>query len=55
MQIDGYIRGFGITWSYTPHRDRVVAESRGKVPGYSHVYGTTEQYRYQMEFYATVP
>lgn len=55
MQIDGYIRGFGVTWSYTPHRDRGVTVSRGKAPWYSPVYGTPEQYRYQMEFYATVP
>lgn len=53
MQIDGYIKGFGITYDrYNPlPRDKWGTVSRGKVPEYSAVYGDADQYRYQMEFY----
>lgn len=53
MQIDGYIRGFGITYDrFDPlPRNERHAVSSGRKPEYSPVYGDADQYRYQMEFY----
>lgn len=56
MQIDGYIRGFGVTYGRfdpLPREERCTV-SGGKMPEYSPMYGDVDQYVYQMDFYGIV-